>query len=304
MIEAIYEFTQPPEEKPRKKAESRQGLSDYEKFWVDLEAENPLDYVRHWTPERRKSFLEDGAEFLVDVRDQGIQTMVFMDRSARPLALFLRALWRRIYPDQQPPEMRFAVGKRDWEIEKEGSDQLKKEIYNLYRKADFDGKNVLFIDEEFVTGETLMTTSDLFKQAFPGMRINFGALSVAGSTANELLTIQPPTGSDYKALFAGQYPGNLAQVIHNAKSSHRQTEVKEQSGSILAKRRTMPQKAKWTYRLMLVGKNQTLDEKSLQGIDERIAIVEIDERITETKIEEERERLRKIREAYEKLIKT
>lgn len=297
MMEAHHEFIPPPEEKLRTETEKKpekRGLSDYEKFWVDLERGNSADYLRHWTRERRKSFLEDGAEFLVDARDQGIQTMVFMDKSARPLALFLRALWRRIYADQDPPAMRFAVGKRESNMERGAGDQLAGQISGLYRKKDFNEKNVLFVDEEVASGETLKQTSNLFKRVFPNMRVNLGALSTTNQDVVEkYLTIKPPQGSRYKALFNQQYPSNLAQVIHSSKDRHRQTEVEEQPDSILAKAQKMPQSKKWTYRLMLVGKHQTLDEKSLEGIDDRMQ---------EAKTEAEKERLQKIREAYEKLL--
>lgn len=267
--------------------------SDYEKFWIDLKAESPNDYERHWTSERRKSFLEDGAEFLVDVKDRGIETMVFMDKSARPLALFLRALWRRIFPDQEPPAMRFTIGKRWRETEARADQNFAEEISKVYRKKDFNRKKVLFVDEEISSGETLKTTSNLFQGVFPGMEIKLGAFSATEQpVADKLLTIKPPKGSYYKTLFEKEYPRNLAQVIHSSKDRHRQTEVEEQLDHIIATKRKMPQKAKWTYRLMLVGKNETLDEKSLE---------EIDNRITTAKTEEERERLRKIREVYEKL---
>lgn len=49
-----------------------------------------------------------------------------------------------------------------------------------------------------------------------------------------------------------------------------------------------------SYLLRLLGKYETLDEKSLQGIDDRIK---------RARTEEEKNRLTKIREAYEKLMK-
>lgn len=294
MVEARKFLEAPRDRGATTEPQEQRKLSDYEKFWVDLKTENSNDYERHWTPERRKSFLEDGAEFLIDVKDQDIQTMVFMDKSARPLALFLRMLWRRIYSDQEPPEMRFSVGKRDWETEEGADHKFIKQIGREYKKKDFSEENVLFIDEEISSGGTLMETSNLFKQAFPDMRANFGALSTTDFTvANQRLTIQPPKGSYYKTLFEKEYPHNLAQVIHSSKGSHRQTEVEEQSDSMIATAQKMPRKAKWTYRLMLVGKHETLDEKSLQGIDDRIKVAET---------EEEKARLRKIRQVYEKLL--
>lgn len=267
----------------------KRKVLNYEKFWIELDRENPIDYERHWTPERRKSYLEDGAEFLVDVKDRGIQTMVFMDKNARPLALFLRALWRRIYPDQEPPAMRFVVGKRYYDDETD----IKRQIRILYKKNDFNEKKVLFVDEEISSGGTLMTTSDLFKRVFPDMNIEFGAFSATDQDiARELLTINPPHGSYYKTLF-DEYPRNLAQIIYSSKGGHRQTEVEEGRHDIIAKRQHMPQKAKWTYRLMLVGKHETLDKKSLEGIDDRIKKIRTDD---------EKERLQKIKEAYEKLM--
>lgn len=292
MVEA-RKFLEPSRDHEVAAKPPEKKVLDYEEFWFELDRENPIDYERHWTPERRKSYLEDGAEFLVDVRDQGIQTMVFMDKSARPLALFLRMLWRRVYPDKEPPEMRFAVGSRSDETNEEDKTALLRQIRELYRKKDFDKKGVLFVDEEMSTGNTLVGTSNLFKQVFPSMQVKFGALSATHpSTAEKFLTIQPPSGSYYKTFFY-HCPRNLAQVIHDSKDSHRQTEVEEQSDSIIARARKMPQKAKWTYRLMLVGKHETLDEKSLEGIDNRMKGVTT---------EDEKERLQKIREAYEKLM--
>ena len=84
--------------------------SRYQSFWKKFEQDAAGEYDVKWQPEMRKGYIEQGAEFVVDIHEREVNMIFFMDKSARPLALFFLALWKRIFPRENPPQMRFFIG--------------------------------------------------------------------------------------------------------------------------------------------------------------------------------------------------
>lgn len=287
-------------EETRKEAVKERKQREYEEFWRKYEkeyTEKGSNLV--WGVEWRKGYVEQATEFLVDAHDNDVQTMVFMDKSARPLAGFFRALWKRLYPDEVVPEMRFFVS--DWQRVGNSSpiatpEQVRK-AFRGYEEI-FNDKNVLVVDEYILFGTTINRAKQALQGAFPAIRsIMRGGMYEHQYTKEEpvSLDIKQPEGSYYTKLHE-MWP--LGKLLWKSGS-----EVEEVPGQVFtkAKRATDEEKARGkfltpkttSYPLRQVGKHETLDEKSIKGIDDRIEKAEN---------EEERERLLKIREAYEKLL--
>lgn len=294
MFEKSHEFIQPPKE-PKEKPENKKKLSDYEIFFDEFEKNHGRESF-DWTPYMRKGYLEQGVEFLVDVHDKRVDTMVFMDKRARPLAGLFRAIWARIYPDQKTPAMRFLVS-RPKIIEPSGTSRDVAVDYLLVRqifaksKPVFRKKRILFVDEEILSGDTLKKAEKIIKQAFPDIgETLFGAVGAAGEEEG-MLDIGPVWSSRPGA-------NALKNILLNTGDNlgRGELEVRETGGLPVVKaKKGMDRKLTNSYRLRQVGKYETLDKESLRGIDGRI---------TEAETEEEQEKLKKVRAIYEKLIKT
>lgn len=122
----------------------------------------------------------------------GFDSIVFLDKSARPLYWMLKEMWPYIAPqvagpDGQPqaiamPDIKFAnIDRLAWrkdpqqEIEEGGARQITSEdaaglraIFNYGSKSnDLVGKRVLIIDEQAETGDTMKVARRLFEKAFP-----------------------------------------------------------------------------------------------------------------------------------------
>ena len=129
------------------------------------------------------------------VADQA-ETVVFLDKSARPLAWFLRRFWADIGPqpgelDGQAaavgpiPEIKFVrIDRLPWRVAprlsfEEGGvrpitqhevDGLRG-IFDVGRINVLDGKRILIVDEQSETGDTLTIARQLFQKAFPSSSI-------------------------------------------------------------------------------------------------------------------------------------
>ena len=257
--------------------------------------------VEHFEPEARKEYMEEGAEFLIDAREKGVETIVFMDRSARPLAGFFRALWKRLWPDERPPEMKFMVASQ------EGVGYTAKDVARVFApaKSAFENKIVLLVDEAVVSGGTLSRAKKMLGEAFPQIsEILLGGMLENREKNNASLDIRSPYGSGAYSIDGNMLGKNLCgQTEEVAK------EVGFRIGEAAGEAKFMPEipvkvhtkasRGQWlksthSYLLWRVGKHETLDEHSLKAIDKKIA---------EEKDIDKKSRLLKIREAYEKLMK-
>lgn len=289
MEQTEQNLTPAAERKPRPQAEKkeREAGGDY---FAKIEEGMLRRTKEDFEPSLRKEYIEEGAEFLIDSRNKGVQTMVFMDKGARPLAGFFRALWRRLWPDESPPDMKFMVSSR---------------LYVNYGPLDvarafapakdaFENKTVLLVDEVVASGATLEFAKQLLSEAFPKAKILKGGMARAWGwrTKASFLDILPPHAS-------GAY---IVRDISLGNSLKFMTEEVEEIGVTLdipsevhtkAMRGGRSAKQTYAYVLRQVGKHETLDDNSLRAIDKKIAA---------EKDPDKKSRLLQIREAYEKLI--
>lgn len=57
--------------------------------------------------ERREELLERGAELVERIQDDRVETVVWLDRAARPFAWFTEELWRQRFPELSLPDFVF-----------------------------------------------------------------------------------------------------------------------------------------------------------------------------------------------------
>lgn len=144
-------------------------------------------------------------------KEQGFDTVVFLDKSARPLAWMLKAFWPYVAPQRRDPEsgvlktahlpdVKFVnIDRLSWRKDhlKEMADGGMKEITDEdigglrsifhFRHHDkegelvknktneLDGKRILVIDEQSETGDTLKVAQALFEKAFPKSQVERAA---------------------------------------------------------------------------------------------------------------------------------
>lgn len=266
-------------ERLRAKKESRKP-SEYEAYWESLARDTTEPYADMWRKECRKAYLEQGVEFLVDVHDKGIDTMVFMDRSARPLAGFFHALWQRIYPNESAPAMRFMVSNRT--EAKAPSPEKVRMVFNNSREA-FNNKRVLLVDEAIDEGGTLKGAKQALRGAFPGIKeIIFGGMFFHTNFSNQFqrkVAIKPPRGSYYsQGIDAGQDANRtdsfrMARAL-GSKLYDKTDEVREVYGEPISRFQGQGSASKTTsYRLLLVGKHESLDRRSVDYFKQQLANV-------------------------------
>lgn len=254
------------------------------------------EWVKCWTPELRKSYIEVGVEFISDLHDKNVDTIVFMDKSARPLASFFRSLWKRVFPNEEVPEMKFMVPidkNMPVEGDMEGYDEGIKKRAAQFKKVfsgyseNFENKNVCVVDEIVAEGYTSNIAEEIIKRSFPSANVLKG--NIYGGWAGR--DIQPPEGSKYTEFADSVGALGLSRILYNDPDKG----VEEVEGSVLVRYtpRKSPLKETRRFKLNLVGKFERLDRESVKGVDKRIK---------RTHLEEDKERLLRIRERYEKLI--
>lgn len=72
------------------------------------ETEQKLRYEILANSETREALKERVLRFVKNVHDRNIDSLVYLDRSARPFAWMTREVWHGLYPDEKMPEVRFA----------------------------------------------------------------------------------------------------------------------------------------------------------------------------------------------------
>jgi hypoxanthine phosphoribosyltransferase len=102
--------------------------------------------------------------------------LVLLDKSARPVAHLLKAIWRDIYPDFNFPEIKFVnIGRND-ESKYADRDTLKTKHLEFadstVKNADvnIDDKTVLVADEAIKSGESIKLAKKILEGAFPNTK--------------------------------------------------------------------------------------------------------------------------------------
>ncbi len=111
-----------------------------------MNANNTFEY-RYIIGEMQE-FLIRRAEDLINlvVKDE-IDTLVFLDRSARPAAWILQVFWEAKYPqDPLPPFIFINTGKKNLEIDEVIFGQIENEL-GSHAQENLPGKKVLIVDD-------------------------------------------------------------------------------------------------------------------------------------------------------------
>lgn len=163
----------------------------------DPEMQDPFDLLKN--QELRQNLGNDMLLFVNQVRKKSPDSLVFMDRSARPAAWMFRDIWRSINPNEEMPEIKFVnigrekVGDANFigryadpseqarykeNVKRDiNKVQALKEAFTVHAKDPqgnkletdqtyFDNKKIWIVDEYSPEGVSLMTAGALFEAAF------------------------------------------------------------------------------------------------------------------------------------------
>lgn len=103
------------------------------------------------------------------VVENNIDTIFFLDKSARPAGFLFLETWNNIYPGIKPPDIRFLdVGRDETDIKKrkyEGT-FAKEGLKKMFSTSTRD-KRVCIADELIQSGDTIAKAKKLFEEVFP-----------------------------------------------------------------------------------------------------------------------------------------
>jgi hypothetical protein len=255
-------------------------------YWEGVRKNIPNDI---WCPVDRKSYLEQGVEFVVSAHELRPDTLVLMDKSARPLGLFFHELWKRIYPDEPIPHVLFMVGNNNSDNTPQ-PEKVRKAFSSAFNN--FNDKSILLIEENVMTGRTLGGVADSLREAFPEIReIYTGTMNQVSTRRHVSVDIDEPEGSYY---YEGDH-SNLGDVLYGLSDEYvKEVENEDGRNEVLVQSIHGANTEENPSRLLgLVGRTETLDEKSLQGLEMRF----------NSQSEKERTQLENLKKAYLKLMK-
>ncbi len=136
----------------------------------------------------RADYIARTERLMEKIVERDIDTVLYLDKSARPVSWFVRELWPVLMKGHQAPETKYAnvdanaviglasTGARPSDDEMANfsfSDEQVAELRQTYADPQnpeatlFDGKRILIVDEIFVSGSTLKLAQKLFEEAFP-----------------------------------------------------------------------------------------------------------------------------------------
>lgn len=199
-------------ETPESKNGSGSDLNGLE-YQISTDLGREQAYHQLADPELRYKYVGNTERLIDRVISEKIDTVIFLDKSARPVAWLMRSLWptlgiKDFDQDGQPimapkPDMKFVnIDREQWapsmgrsegkdggitlkNVHKDTIDSLTglfaKKIMDAdeYVSADdetmFDGKNILIVDEVSSTGDTLHMAEALFGRAFANAKKIEGA---------------------------------------------------------------------------------------------------------------------------------
>jgi hypothetical protein len=162
----------------------------------DYEALRPDSY--HTAITSQEELLEKYIRLLNPLVEKMVDadTVVFLDKSARPLYWMVKAMWPYLAPQKRDadgkiitepmPQVRFAnIDRLAWrrdnkvEIEEGGARIIEPEdvagLRAIYKDSKggqtLDEQKILLVDEQSETGDTLLVAKNLFGKAFPSARV-------------------------------------------------------------------------------------------------------------------------------------
>lgn len=118
-------------------------------------------------PEKDLLHLIEGTIQLINlVIESDVDTIFFLDKSARPAAHLFRKTWKNFFPNNKPPSIRFVNIGRKESLEKHNDPETLNKLRNTFVDSVSD-KNVLIADEYSITGNVLLQAFDTFTKTFP-----------------------------------------------------------------------------------------------------------------------------------------
>jgi orotate phosphoribosyltransferase-like protein len=112
--------------------------------------------------------LQDAATGIIDLMNLVISTktdtLVLMDKSARPVAEFFKALWREKYMEYKVPEIRFVNIGNEISDKYNSDDELNS--LNKVHSLSLDGKRVVVADEVVSSGKSLKNAKSILERLF------------------------------------------------------------------------------------------------------------------------------------------
>lgn len=127
---------------------------------------------------RLKEELHDRTKKLVDrVVKEDIDTLVFLDKSARPISWLFRELWKVEQPDKKSPDIKFVnfgIGHpahdkvyREERVDLDREIEAVKPELQKWFKDQFAQKQVLIVDEVSKSGRSLLLAKEVIERVFP-----------------------------------------------------------------------------------------------------------------------------------------
>ena len=134
----------------------------------------------------RELLLEGADNFIDQAHEQGFDSLVFLDSSARIFAHLILERWKARYPHEQTPEIKFIkVDRKTRTYSQEQKKQYVRQLRESFNTSGwnhgfsfFTGKKVLIVDEFTYSGGTLSFAKEIFEMAFKNKveRIGTGAI--------------------------------------------------------------------------------------------------------------------------------
>lgn len=300
---AVFELAALENKDDIKEEEKKSVNKKYENFWVRLKTKinESRESRRLYTglyiePETRETFLAGGIDFVTAIHEKQFHTLVFMDKSARPLAVFFRAIWSRMYPKESPPITKFMVGNfeayREGEYEK-AVDEVAKKFASS--KDSFRGQKVLLVDEQICTGQCVERAKRVLEEIFKDNPpiIKYGTMRIKGLFADR----------ENVAIIAG---GEVGDYVYKG---DRGKLVEEESGRPFVKSKKINPSLSRQDILSQIGKYETLGQKHIDIINQELKMMygwhsdkDLPERWSEEKYNNKIKKLEETRRAYLKFL--
>lgn len=145
-------------------------------------------------------------------KQNDVDTLFFLDKSARPLATITKRTWERLLPEKEKPQIRFIDVGRDPKQVMEGlyrpepftiNPHVARQLADRYQGIKNDGK-ILVVDEFSNTKKSVKQAEVVLAQMFPDADVHhmvaFEKLQPWFESPNVLPVIDPPNATEIEKL--------------------------------------------------------------------------------------------------------
>lgn len=125
--------------------EKKKGMESGERVNPSLETVEPYAFSRLTNKEWRREALERVDQLINQIKDNDIEELIFLDKSARPLSWLLRDRWKHQNNEVKLPKIKYIdLGRREKTGDELGEEtvieQMEQEAEDLYKTVDKDKK--------------------------------------------------------------------------------------------------------------------------------------------------------------------